>query len=167
MKNKLTRRNFLRSTTVAGFASCGLLFGGQMKALANMGNLLEEDEIIDPTKLNYCGYVCPPDCKFKKASVENDTTLLREAYNIWDLKKRYNIDFNPETVYCFGCKTSTEPVGDYLTSCTVRICSKEKEYDSCIQCNELANCDKALWKKFPKFHEQVIEMQTKYKEQKG
>jgi hypothetical protein len=43
----------------------------------------------------------------------------------------------------------------------------EKGYECCIQCETLANCDKELWKTFPKHREGVIEMQKNIKQVKG
>jgi len=167
MKEKLNRRNFLKASSLAGFACCNLFFAGQVKALAQMEKIFDEDELIDPVKLNYCGYTCPAECKFKVASVNNDSTLLREAYNIWDVKNRFNVDFNADNIFCFGCKNQEQPEGVILTNCTVRQCAIEKGYDCCIECNELAGCDKDLWSRFPKFHEQVIDIQKEYETQKG
>jgi len=40
-----------------------------------------------------------------------------------------------------------------------------KKLECCIECDELEACDKDLWKRFPKFHQQVVEMQAKYRAQ--
>ena len=37
--------------------------------------------------------------------------------------------------------------------------------ESCIECDDLATCDKKLWTTFPTFHDKVIEMQQKYRKQ--
>jgi uncharacterized protein DUF3795 len=167
MKEKITRRSFLRSSTLVGFACCGLMFTNQALALKRIEKMIEDDEIIDPSTLNYCGYICPEDCKFLKATVENDTALKRKAYELWDLKNRYDVDFDPNKVFCYGCKNTEKPEGIYLQKCSVRNCAKEKQVQSCIECDELKECDKELWTRFPKFKEQVIEMQNKYKIQQG
>jgi hypothetical protein len=52
-----------------------------------------------------------------------------------------------------------------LKRCTVRDCAREKELDCCIECDELTECDKDLWRRFPSFKEQVIELQAKYRQQ--
>lgn len=166
MKEKMNRRNFLRASSLAGFVCCGMLFSNQSQALTSVKKIFD-DELIDPAKLNYCGYKCPPDCKFKEASVKNDTVLLKEAYNLWDIKNRYGVEFNPEKVYCFGCKKPEKEGGVVVDNCTVRTCAIEKGYESCIQCDKLKTCDKDLWNRFPKFHEQVVNMQAKFIEQKG
>lgn len=57
-------------------------------------------------------------------------------------------------------KSKGHPNGIIALNCPVRACVIEKGYDACIQCDELANCDKELWIKFPKFHKKVNEMGT-------
>lgn len=158
MNNNLIRRQFLRNSSVAG---CALLLSGKLNAFS-----FPEDEIPDPKKLNYCGYKCPKNCQFLEASVKNDAELKKKAYNTWKIKERYNVDFNAETTFCFGCKAKDKPVGVVMANCTVRSCAIEKKYDSCIECNKLKSCDKDLWKHFPDFHKAVIKIQVTYFEAK-
>jgi hypothetical protein len=47
----------------------------------------------------------------------------------------------------------------------VRSCAREKKLECCIECNELGACDKDLWRRFPKFKEQVVAMQERYRAQ--
>jgi hypothetical protein len=117
---------------------------------------------IDPAKLNYCGYQCPENCPFLKGSLENDIKLKKEAYDQWKIKARFNVDFDPKKIFCYGCKKSEKPEGIVLVNCTVRRCAMEKELDCCIECNELISCEKDLWSRFPDFKKQVIKMQEEY-----
>jgi hypothetical protein len=119
-------------------------------------------DIPDPKKLNYCGYTCPSDCKMKKATLANDISLKKEAYNDWRIEKKYGIAFDPDKIFCYGCKTSDHPLGLVVEKCTVRNCAIGKGYECCIQCDQLPGCDKEIWKTFPDFHKTVIEMQKKY-----
>ncbi|MBD3857240.1 MAG: DUF3795 domain-containing protein [Acidobacteria bacterium] len=64
-----------------------------------------------------------------------------------------------------GCKELEKPEGIVLKRCDVRACAREKELDGCIECDELPACDKDLWRRFPKFKEQVVELQVKYRQQ--
>jgi len=123
---------------------------------------LNYDEIPDPKKLSYCGYKCPADCQFLKGSIENNVELKKEAYELWKIKERFNVDFDPDKIFCFGCKTTDKPEGIVLVNCTVRSCVISKGFDCCIECAELVDCEKELWDRFLKFKEQVIEMQQKY-----
>ena len=100
------------------------------------------------------------------ASVKNDPELKKEAYTIWKIKEKYNIDFDPETIFCYGCKNTEKPEGVVLKNCTVRKCVLSKGLNCCIECSELSGCTKELWSQFPDFRQYVIEMQKKYQSAK-
>ncbi len=154
MKTQSNRRNFIKGTAIA---SCTLLLSGKLSAFT-----FPEDEIPNPKELNYCGYKCPKDCQFLEASVKNDTELKKKAYETWKIKEHYNIDFDPKTSFCFGCKNEDKPAGVVMSNCTVRACAIEKKHDACIQCKELKTCNKDLWTRFPDFHKSVEKMQDSY-----
>jgi hypothetical protein len=136
--------------------------------LANKNLLLvSTNETPNPKKLNYCGYKCPDKCEFREASIKNDAQLKKEAYNAWKIDERYGIKFEADKIFCFGCKNRDKPEGVVLTNCTARSCAIEKNFDSCIECNELSKCDKDLWIRFPSFHEKVVELQKIYIQSKG
>jgi hypothetical protein len=116
-------------------------------------------EPVDPKTLNYCGYKCPPECPFLQASEKNDAELKRDVYEKWKLKERYNINFEPDKIFCFGCKNKEKPEGVVLLNCTVRQCVILKEIDCCVECSDLPGCQKELWSRYPEFKKQVIEMQ--------
>jgi len=163
MKNQFNRRKFIAA---GAFAGCTLLLSGKLSALNSFSHL--QNEIPDPKKLNYCGYTCPKDCKFLEASVKNDPILKKEAYEIWEMKERFGVtEFDPEKIFCFGCKATDKPVGIRLQKCDVRNCSIDKKLDSCIECKDLIACEKDLWIKFPDFKNAVIKMQTVYLESKS
>lgn len=159
MNSQPNRRFFIRSGTIAG---CSLLIAGKLSAFS-----FPPEEIPDPKKLNYCGYTCPKDCHFLEATLKNSEELKRKAYEEWHIKERYNVDFDPETTFCYGCKNKEKPAGVAMQNCTVRSCAIEKKYDSCIQCDELTACKKDLWSRFPDFYKSVIKMQGVYLENKG
>jgi hypothetical protein len=122
-----------------------------------------QDDVPDPKKLNYCGYTCPEDCPMKKATLENNVELKKDAYKNWRIEKKYGIPFDPDKIFCYGCKTEEKALGLVVEKCSVRNCAIEKGYDCCIECDLLAGCDKEIWKTFPDFHNAVIEMQKKYR----
>lgn len=164
MKNNSSRRDFLKKS--AGFCfTCGTLVA--FPRIPAMGLSMDEEDTPDPKKLNYCGYVCPADCPMKKATAENNVELKKECYKNWRIQEKYGVEFDPEKVVCYGCKTDKEYKGVVVENCTVRKCAIEKGYDCCIECNELAACDKEIWKAFPDFHKAVIEMQKKYQSAKA
>jgi hypothetical protein len=166
MTTEFNRRDFLRKGAVAGMAGCALLMAGKINPM--FANSLNQNEKIkpDPRKLNYCGYQCPSDCKFLKATQENNTELKKEAYESWKIKEKHGIDFDPEKIFCWGCKTTGKPEGVVIKECQVRKCAIEKGYDCCIQCSNLEACVFDLWKQFPDFHTHMIQEQKIYRETK-
>lgn len=158
MTNRPNRRYFLKGSA---FAGCALLFSNKLSA-----QLISQlqDEIPDPKKLNYCGYTCPKDCIFMEASLKNDPELKKNAYDTWKIKERYNVDFDAEKIFCFGCKNEEKPAGIVMKKCTVRQCAIDKKLDACIECKDLKTCNKDLWTRFPDFHKMVIKMQATYEE---
>jgi len=158
---ELDRRNFIRT----GVTFCGLCACSGLPALAGSDEGERAVEPIDPAKLNYCGYTCPPDCKFLTGTLEANDELKREAFKLWKLEERFGIEFDPSTAICYGCKNLDKPEGEVLSRCTVRSCAQEKKHASCIQCDELAACDKDLWRRFPGFKAQVVDMQKQYRAQ--
>ena len=161
MKVKINRRDFLQRSSKISLAGCAILMGG-INTMKGASFLLAGDEIPNPAELCYCGYKCPEDCKLKMASVENNDSLKRVAYGEWKIKERHGIDFDPDKVICFGCKTKDKPMGIVLQNCTVRACAIEKNLECCIACKELKECKKELWDRFPDFKKYVIEIQGKY-----
>jgi len=162
MKDQFNRRKFVTTGAIAG---CALFISGRLSAIDRFSHL--QNEIPDPKKLNFCGYTCPKECPFLEASVKNDTELKRKAYETWQIKERYNVDFDAEKTFCFGCKNSEKPAGVVMLNCTVRSCAIEKKLDSCIECKVLNECDKDLWRRFPDFKKMVIEMQATYFENRS
>jgi hypothetical protein len=156
MKKDLKRRDFITRCFGAGIACCALSHGGLLSAQ-------DQDTKPDPKKLEYCGYKCPDDCPLKKATLENNPELKKKAYDYFQFKEKYNVEFDEKQVFCYGCKTEGKPESLVVKACTFRACAIEKKYDCCIKCDNLAKCDKELWTRFPKFKETVIDMQKKYK----
>jgi hypothetical protein len=159
MDNKQTRREFVLNSSRLGL-SCGVF--AFCSKFNMVGNFLSDD-VPDPKKLNYCGYVCPADCPMYVATIENNDDKKKEAYITWKIEERHGVAFDPGQVFCYGCKSPGKPEGIVLKHCTVRQCAIEKGYDCCIACDDLPDCDLDLWKRFPEFHKAVIEMQKIYK----
>jgi hypothetical protein len=164
MTNKhVDRRIFLKYGTIAGVSGCAFILASKFNTLQAFNHLPDGKDVPDPQKLDYCGYTCPADCKFLKATTENNLELKKEAYNTWKVKERYGVDFDPEKIFCWGCKTPDKPEGVVINGCQVRKCAIEKGHQACIQCDNLSVCDKDLWKNFPEFYNHVKEMQKTYK----
>ena len=97
----MKRRSFLNKTTQAGLGFCSLMLTSNVCTLASKNSI----DKIDPAKLNYCGYQCPENCPFLIGSLENDVELKKQAFEQWKIKERFNVDFDPEKIFCYGCKT--------------------------------------------------------------
>jgi len=162
MKQTVNRRDFIVKSSLFGITCCGLMIQSDLFASKKLKSFFPENEIPEPKKLDYCGYICPPDCKFLTATVKNDVELKKDAYKTWKLKEKYGIAFEPDKIYCWGCKTPDKPIGISVQKCTVRNCAISKSYDCCIECAELPDCKKELWDNFPDFKKTVLEMQKKY-----
>jgi hypothetical protein len=160
MKTNLKRRDFIIKSACAGISCCIFMAGSKLSELNGMP--IPEEEKPDPEKLNYCGYQCPTDCQFLKGTLENDKKLKKKAYQSWEIKKRFGVNFSEKDIYCYGCKTKNKPEGVVLIHCTVRSCAISKGFNCCIECEELTGCDKDLWQRFPDFKKTVIDMQKQY-----
>jgi hypothetical protein len=57
-----------------------------------------------------------------KATTENNIELKKKAYADFKFKEKHGIDFDPENVFCYGCKIQDKPLGIPVKSCTVRSC---------------------------------------------
>ena len=164
MKANQKRRDFLKK--VAATCAGGCLYSTVVTA--NSSNFIfkwDKEEKLNPKELNYCGYKCPENCQFLQGSLKNDEELKKEVYKLWKIEERLGVPFEADKIFCFGCKNEEKPEGIVLKNCTVRSCAIEKEKDCCIECDELVDCEKDLWDRFPDFKKQVIEMQKKFKEQ--
>ena len=153
-----SRREFLATGSKLGMA-CGFA------CLCPMSRLAAQDSyssIPDPKKLNYCAYVCSADCALKVAGESDDVELKRAAYKQWKIKERYGLEFDPDQIFCHGCKTEEAEAGAAVGNCPVRKCAMERQLNGCIECWDLKTCDMELWKESPSFHNRVIRMQERY-----
>ncbi len=161
MKTEFKRRNFIATCFKAGAACCALAY---CPAISAQDPAKKQDVKPDLKTLEYCGYKCPADCALKKGTLENNMELKKKAYAEFKMKEKFDIAFDPDKIFCYGCKSAgNKPVSIPVKACTVRKCVMDKGYECCIQCDGLAKCNKELWTNFPKFRDAVIEMQKKYK----
>jgi hypothetical protein len=154
------RRVFVSTTAKAGFAVCGLCLCSPLTSFADDDSA--SDKPIELADRCFCGYKCPDECTFRKATLQNDVELKKQAWKEWEIVERIGVTFDPEQAICYGCKEMDKPKGIVLARCTVRDCAIEKNQECCIACDELTTCDKDLWTRFPEFKKQVIEAQKKY-----
>jgi hypothetical protein len=161
MKTDLKRRAFINTCVKAGIGCCALAYGTGLAAEEYVSN--NQNVKPDPKNLEYCGYKCPPDCLLKKATAENNVGLKKQAFDQFKFKEKFKVEFDPEKVFCYGCRVKDKPLSIPVKACTVRTCVIAKGYDCCIECDGLAKCDKELWTSYPKFKEAVIVLQKKYR----
>lgn len=156
----IDRRAFVSATAKAGAGLCGLCMCSPLVSFAG-----EDGKKIDLKKLNFCGYTCPDDCAFLRGTLEDNVELKKEAWKAWKIEERFDVEFDAEQAICYGCKTMDKPKGIVLARCTVRDCAIEKGKECCIDCDELTDCDKDLWRRFPDFKTSVVKAQIKYRQQ--
>lgn len=126
------------------------------------------DEYIEKVsqEMTYCAYRCTKECDWLMASLQNDTEAMKEQAEGWS--KRHNNQKIPEDqMFCFGCKPVDKPLGYIVKQCMVRQCAIEKKYETCIECSDLATCDKALWTNYPGHRDYVLKLQKEKKDQEG
>jgi len=165
MATDSSRRAFIK-TCSAVCAGCAfflhphrMVFGGEEAE--------KTEKLLDPDAYTYCGYQCSEDCKLYKATIQNDPELKKQVYQEWEMEKNQGIEFDPDKIFCYGCKADDKPMSLILQKCTVRHCAKGRNVDVCFQCKDLKTCDMELWSKYPDFKKHVISMQEKYIAQTG
>jgi hypothetical protein len=159
MKTELKRRDFVTKCFKAGVTCCALVYGNSLLAQDPVKPQLKK---ADLKSLTYCGFKCTTQCTLYRATLENNVELKKKAYEEFKMKEKYNVDFDQDKIFCYGCKPNDKPLSINVNLCEVRKCAIGKRYDCCIECSGLAACDKELWKSFPQFKEKVIEMQKNY-----
>jgi len=162
----LHRRDFLKSCSTMGLGCAFLLSGTKLRAQESTVQA-EEKKIVDPQKLTYCGYHCGMHCELYKATQENNLELKKKVFQDWNFKGKYGVEFDPNLVFCYGCKAGDKPKNLILEKCAVRECAIEKKIDTCVQCKMLKECKKELWSEFPEHKKNVLKLQESYVQQKG
>jgi hypothetical protein len=158
MKTEIKRRDFVTKCFKAGVTGCALLYGNSLLAR----DTVNQGQKPDLKSLTYCGYKCTIECPLYKATIENNPELKKKAYEEFKWKEKFNLDFDAEKVFCYGCKPKDKPLSINVNECTVRKCVTGKGYECCIECKELTACDKELWKNYPQFKEKVLAIQKTY-----
>jgi hypothetical protein len=110
----------------------------------------------------YCGLTCDDHCPLFKASVADDAAAKKKVFEEWHWREKFGVEFDAARVFCFGCKPDGKPRSISVSACTTRACSTDRGLESCLQCQRLAACDKSLWKEWPDFRKQMLELQRTY-----
>ena len=169
MESKQSRRGFLKNMVKAGGACCALLaWNMQLPAEDNPEEKnAQEKKLINLKELSYCGIPCKATCGLYKATLENDVKTKKIYYEKWEFKKNHGIDFDPDKVFCYTCKPGDKPTMIGMDKCMARNCAMAKGIETCVQCKNLAACDKEFWKTWPVLYAATKKTQAKYMEQPG
>jgi len=88
-----------------------------------------------------CGLNCAT-CDARIATIKNDDYLRKQTAEKW--QKQYNSpEIKPEMINCTGCRMEGIKLGHCL-QCEIRKCVNLKAYDTCADCNEMADCQIVL-----------------------
>ncbi|NLH77789.1 MAG: DUF3795 domain-containing protein [Acidobacteria bacterium] len=171
MSNEQSRRSFLgRCAKCGGGCAALLAFGRVSRAQGSGTSSGQPQKPLDPKALCYCGIpqtYCEQQCELFKATRESDVELKRSVHERWEMKKKFGIDFDPDKIFCYGCKPGGKPLKVGMAECPVRVCPAAAGLESCVQCLDLASCDKSFWKEWPNAFELAKKLQARYAAQPG
>ena len=87
----------------------------------------------------YCGLDCES-CEARLATVNNDDALRRKVAALWS--ELNSVEITAEMINCSGCRIDgvKTPYCDSL--CPIRVCAREKEFETCGACPERKRCEK-------------------------
>jgi hypothetical protein len=169
MKSEGNRREFMKDCAAMGGCCLAVLLGAKTlsgRTVAGGGDA-KETEAVDPKSLAYCGLSCGTQCALYKATVENDVALKKKVYEAWGWKEKFKVEFDPEKVFCWGCKPADKPLKVGMDACDVRNCAIGKKLEACVQCGDLKTCDRELWKEWPAMKENALKLQAAFAERKA
>jgi hypothetical protein len=169
MESQKSRRRFLQDCAKLGGACCLLLGWNQNLSAVERFEITEDQETkpIDLKVFSLCGIPCLQACPLSRATLKNDVELKKVIYEKWGWKKKFGIEFDPEKVFCHTCKPGDKPLKVGMAACEIRNCGLANGVESCIQCDNLASCDKEYWKTWPVQHAAVKKTQERYRTQPG
>jgi len=169
MESKQSRRGFLKSCAKFGGACCLLLAWNRHLPADDSPEEKknQEKKPIDLKQLAYCGIPCVATCELYKATQDNDVKLKKLVYEKWGMKKKFGIEFAADKIFCYTCKPGDKPEKIGMAECVVRNCAMAKGVESCVQCQNLAACDKEFWKTWPELYEFSKKTQALYIAQPG
>ena len=101
MHPPLPRREFLKLLSQFG-AACAC--GGMAVRLAADQAKPGGPKLPDLKTRAYCGLICDDSCPLFKATRTNDAAAKEKVYTEWKWKEKFGVEFNPDQVFCHGCK---------------------------------------------------------------
>jgi len=162
MKSSLPRRDFLKYCGQIGAicTCCGLV--NRISAAGVTSAPPATPKLPDLKDRAYCGLICDDSCPLFKATRTDDPAAKKVVFEKWKWKETFGIEFDPDRVFCHGCKAPGKPENLAHGRCTVLKCCVGRKLESCLQCGKLAGCDKELWKNWPDFKKQIDRLQQDY-----
>lgn len=88
----------------------------------------------------YCGLNCET-CEARLATINNDDELRAKVSKLWS--ELNGVEITPEMINCEGCRTDGIKTQYCDTLCPIRQCALGKKTETCGDCAELQNCEKA------------------------
>lgn len=169
MEAKQSRRRFLKVCAQSGVACCALLAWTRNQPAEECPENKQEQKLkpIDFDKLSYCGVPCQQVCELYKATLENDEKAKKLVYEKWGWKKKFAMEYDPEKVFCHTCKPGDKPKKVGMDVCVIRNCAMANGMEACVQCKNLAACDKEYWKNWPALYEFNKKNQERYLAEPG
>jgi hypothetical protein len=89
------------------------------------------------TLISCCGLNCEG-CEARIATLNDDQKLREETAAKWT--EQYGATITPEMINCTGCREPGVKIGHW-NECKIRLCAKEKGYESCAPCDEIDACE--------------------------
>lgn len=87
----------------------------------------------------YCGLDCEK-CEARLATVNNDDELRIKVAKEWsELNK---VEITKEMINCTGCRIDGAKTPFCDSMCEIRKCAKDKNFETCGDCDNLMNCEK-------------------------
>ena len=83
-----------------------------------------------------CGLDCAT-CDARKATLADDDELRAKTAEQW--KAQFSADITPEMINCTGCREAGVKFS-HCAECEIRKCVKEKEFETCANCDEMSCC---------------------------
>ena len=87
----------------------------------------------------YCGLNCEK-CDAYIATKNNDQELRERTANNWS--KLNNTTIKASDINCEGCKLNGCKTVFCESLCPIRICAQEKGFETCLDCENIYNCEK-------------------------
>ena len=94
---------------------------------------------MKPVLIAYCGLNCEK-CEAYIATINNDDNLREKVAKEWSIANE--VEITKEMINCEGCRANGKKFPFCDKMCPIRMCAKEKEMETCGDCENLKTCEK-------------------------